>query len=371
MIYLDNAATTKPSKSAIAAAEKAIREDFFNPSALYYSARSLNNEIECARSTVCERLKCKIKELIFTSGATESNNWAITRGFKNKSGNIIVTQGEHPSVYEAAINLKNKGYDVRIAPLKSNGTVDVQKLLDLVDDKTSLVSVIHVSNETGAVNNIEEISSRVKEKNKRVIFHSDGVQAFCKIPVNLCNIDLYSISAHKVGGIKGIGALYISESINLSPFIYGGGQERKLRSGTENTVGILSFAAAVKEFKHDDRIIALYELMSDSLSNLKDVQINGDKASSSGYIMSIGIKGIKSEILQHMLFDDGVTVGLGSACSSKSKKNRVLDSMKVNKEFIEGNIRISFSFDTALEEVITAANKLTANIEKLRGMING
>lgn len=373
MIYLDNAATTKPSAQVKELCLRMIEEDFYNPSALYVSAAKIKKQIEEARKTIADVLSRKSNEIVFTSGATEANNWAITRGLKNKNGNLIITEGEHPSVYETAMALKSAGIEVRTAPLQKDGTVDKEKLLRLTDDKTTLVSLIHVSNETGAVNPICELAAAVKAKSPRALVHSDGVQAFCKIPVNLSKnlIDLYSISAHKVGGLKGVGALFIRDGVHLAPLLLGGGQEGKLRSGTENTMGIVTFAAAVKSFKQDGQVANFYEHVAKTFSQMDGVTVNGSAQTASGYIVSLGIKGVKSEILQHLVYDDGVMIGLGSACSSKSKNNRILESMGVEKEFVEGNIRLSFSPDNTADEILLATKIIKKNIEKLRGMIHG
>lgn len=366
MIYLDNAATTMPSKTVLSSVNKWLEEKFFNPSALYYDAQKLGAEIETARATVAGVVHCPKNEVFFTSGATESNNWAVACGRKNKKGNIVITDGEHPSVYEPIGELKGKGADVRIVPLESSGAVDEERLLKAVDENTSFVSVIHVSNETGAVNDVVRIAEKVKRKAPSAVFHSDGVQAFGKVPVDLSrsSIDLYSVSAHKIGGLKGCGALVVRGG-KIAPFMLGGGQERRLRSGTENVLGILSFGAAISDIA-ENNVSAVYDFVVDYLKSLDGVQVNGDIALSSKYIISAGVRGVKSEVLQHLMSDDGVLIGLGSACSSKTKKNRVLESMGVEKEYIDGNIRLSFFNRTTLDEAKTAMTLLRKNILFLR-----
>ena len=373
MIYLDNAATVKPSKNTVALAERILTEDFFNPSALYYPAIELKGEIENTRRDIADILKCKASEIYFTSCATESNNWVFSCGIKNKRGNVVISEGEHPSVYEAALNLKSKGVDVRVIPLTVNGTIDETKLCEAVDDNTALVSVIHVSNETGIVNQIEKLAAKVKNKNKNTFFHSDGVQAFCKVPLNLSggNIDFYSISAHKIGGIKGAGALYLKSGVNISPLLYGGGQENRMRSGTENVLSVLSFATAFKDFRKPQDFKKVFDYAFDVLSMIPDSQINGLRTANSGYIISLGLKGIKAEVLQHLLCDKGIMIGLGSACSSKNNRNRTLESMRVNREFVEGNIRLSFSYENTFEEVKNAIGTSSDTVGYLRSKIHG
>ncbi len=372
MIYLDNAATTKPSRGTVEMSNRILERDFYNPSALYYCAVELRKELDASRACIADKLDCKPSEVVFTSGATESNNWAVACGFKNKRGNIVVSESEHPSVYEPVMLLKGKGIDVRTVPLLSDGRVDEERLACCVDCETAFVSVIHASNETGVVNDVMRLSRIVKEKNPRAVFHSDGVQAFCKVPFRLSGscVDLYSISAHKIGGLKGAGALYIRNGFNISPLVSGGGQERNLRSGTENVMSILSFKSAIEDFD-GSHVCDLYDYAVAYLSKLVGVKINGCADHSSGYIVSVGVSGVKSEILQHILSDSGVLVGTGSACSSKTKKNRTLESMKTEKRFMEGNIRISFSPSNTMEEIKRAMDVISVSIEKLRSAING
>ena len=372
MIYLDNAATTKPSLGTLEMAKRILEKDFYNPSALYYRALEIKKEIDLSRARIAEKLVCKPSEIVFTSGASESNNWAVASGFKNKRGNIVISYGEHPSVYEPVMLLKGKGVDVRVIPLLSDGRIDVGRLEQSVDKNTSFVSVIHASNETGVVNDVNALARLVKQKNPKVVFHSDGVQAFCKIPICLedSGIDLYSISAHKIGGLKGAGALYIGSGLNISPLIVGGGQERNLRSGTENVISILSFKTAIDDF--DEKVVSeLYDYAICRLSAIDNVKVNGNKEYSSGFVISVGVAGVKSEILQHILSDAGVLVGTGSACSSKAKKNRTLESMGIDKHHIDGNIRISLSPSNTMEEMKTAMDILSDSICDLRRKING
>ena len=368
MIYLDNASTTRLSQRTAEACAQMMREDYFNPSALYFTGMRVRSRIEEARAVIADRLGTAADSVVFTSGATEANNWAVRYGYKNKKGNAVISAGEHPSVYETACALKNQGYEVRFAPMSSDGTVDKTAFAALTDERTSFVSVVHVSNETGAVNDIRSLVRIVREIAPRAVFHSDGVQAFGKIPVNITDlgVDLYSISAHKIGGPKGIGALV--KNINMAPMLTGGGQERGLRSGTENTVGIIGFGAAAAENAVFDK--AVFDYAKKFLSETEGVRINTPE-NCSGYIISASVKGIKSEVLQHMLSDEGILIGLGSACSSKKSGNRVLSAMGLNEKLIEGNIRLSFWADNTLDEIKAAMPRIACNIKKLRGNICG
>ena len=256
MIYLDNAATTKPDEECLKLAEKYLYEEFYNPSALYREGYGIQLEVRQARENILALIADKENfELIFTSCGTEADNAAIFGA--GRKGNVVTTMGEHSAVFSAVNELKQRGIEVRFASLNADGNVNTEHLLSLVDEKTSLVSVIHVNNETGAVNDIAAISKAVKSKNKFTAFHSDGVQAFGKIPFRLTkDIDFYAISAHKIGGIKGCGALIKRKNLIIKPVIFGGGQERGLRSGTENVFGIKDFEfAAVKSTRKLKKII--------------------------------------------------------------------------------------------------------------------
>lgn len=372
MIYLDNASTTKVYNQALSVMNKIYTEDFFNPSATYKGGRQALAYLNSARDTVAKFLGAKKEEVYFTSCATESNNWVLNNAFKNKKGNIVVSLGEHACVYETAKNLASKGLDVRFAPINSDGTVNIDKLLNLVDDKTNLVSVLHVSNETGAVNDIGLISKKVKAKNPKTLIHSDGVQAFMKINTNLSKlgVDFYSISGHKIGAPKGVGALYIKQGIHIAPYILGGGQEKNMRSGTENVAGISALAVAVETFKSEydaDKINDNYNTLLAYLKNIENVEIIGNSDKNSKFIVCASISGVRAETLQSVMSDSGIFIGRGSACSSAHSGNRVLSAMNVPDSVILGAIRISLSPQTSKEEIITALNLLKENIEKLRG----
>ena len=354
MIYLDNAATTKVFDEVISEVDNSRDYNYFNPSSLYTPATSLKRKMDEARDNIAYSLGAKKDEIVFTSGATEANNWAITCGLKVKKGNIVSSYGEHPSVHEVLLNLKNQGIEVRFSSLKKDGTVDDDKFLSLIDENTALVSLIHRSNETGAINDILTFSKKAKQKNPKLVFHSDGVQAFLKLDTNLrnSNVDLYSISAHKIGGMKGVGALYKNEKLNIRPFILGGGQEKNLRSGTENVTGILAFSSAVNAFqKHykRDKIAEMSQYMCDILrQNIDEIKINSPMNSD---ILSISFHGKKSEIIQRLLCEQGILIGTGSACASRLKYNRVLEAMGVCKQCIDGSIRVSIGAQNTFDDI--------------------
>lgn len=373
MIYLDSAATTKPCLKAFALANAYATEKFYNPSALYREGFAMQSELKKARSA----LLCKVAdesafELIFTSCGTESNNQAIF-SFARR-GNAVTTQGEHSAVAAPFAELKNRGIaEPRFAPLQKDGRVDVEKLLSLVDDKTSFVSVMHVNNEIGAINDVNEIAKQVKRKNPRVIFHVDGVQAYGKIPFKLSKeIDLYSISAHKIGGLKGVGALIKRKSLVLPPYLLGGGQESGRRSGTENTFGIMQFLYAAEEkfssIKEDySRLRAYREKLWDGLD--KGVYTRLSSTEGTPYILSVSAVGLRGEILLHMANDKGLIVGTGSACSSNTKNrySKVILACGYDEKTADGVLRISFSNQTTEEEVqkaIEILNEIGSDLQK-------
>ncbi len=369
MIYLDNAATTKPDKECLKAAEKYLYEDYFNPSSLYKDGYKLQAEIKAAKTNILSFIaNTDNYDLTFTSGGTEADNQAIFCG--GKRGNIVVSSGEHSAVFASANETKQRGLEVRFAKIKSDGSVDVENLLSLIDDKTSLVSVIHVNNETGAINDIFDIAKKVKLKNKYTLFHSDGVQAFGKIPFKLTNdIDLYSISAHKIGGVKGCGALIRKKRAIIKPYIYGGGQEQGLRSGTENLFAIKDFEfAAVKKYStiknNYQLVLNLQEKLWEKLDKQLFTRISA--LTCSPYILSVSAEGVRGETILHEADDLGLLIGTGSACSSNEKKrfSRTIIACGYPESVADGVLRLSLSPEITLDEILKAAeilNKIVSN----------
>lgn len=372
MIYMDNAATTKPSKAALDKANIYLTEKYFNPSALYREGFELSLELESIRKKLVSFIANEDEfELIFTSCGTESDNTAVFN--YGKRGNIVTTAGEHSAIISAVNEQKNRGIEVRIAPLNKDSTVNIDELLKLIDEKTTLVSVMHVNNETGAINPINMIAKSVKEKNKNVIFHSDGVQAYGKIPFRLSNyIDLYSLSAHKIGGLKGVGALIKRKKLLLRPFIFGGGQEKGRRSGTENVFGIkvLEYAAEekFKTIKEDYDRLSNYKRKFIDLLN-KDVFTVISPEEASPYVLCLSVNRCRGEILLHMVNDAGLIIGTGSACSSNSKTrySRIILACGYNETVADTIIRVSFSNETTEEEIVEAAKILNTAAENLGG----
>ena len=345
MIYLDNASTTKPSAEAIEAAEAAF-EAFGNPSSLHRMGMDAEKLVKDARQAVASVLDVSGKNIYFTSGGTEANNTAIlgyVQGNRKRGNHIVTTKIEHPSVLEPFRYLERLGVDVTYVGVKKNGEISLDEFEAALREDTILVSVMAVNNETGTVQHVERLKEIMKEKSQKAVLHSDCVQAFCKIPIypQKTGIDMLSLSSHKIHGLKGAGALYAGDGINIKPIVFGGGQERNLRSGTENTAGIAAFGAAVKSFKRVDPDKRA-ELAEKILKNIPDSFVNGS-GENSGYILNVSFPGIRSEILLHSLESRGIFVSTGSACSSNNPHpSYVLDAMKVDRKAIDGAIRFSF-----------------------------
>ncbi len=373
MIYFDNAATTRPNGRAVKRAMSWIEERWFNPSALYREGLEVHGDLKEARAFFISRVASPAEaSFVFTACGSEADNQALFSFAKR--GNLVITGGEHAAVFAAANELKNRGVELRVAPLNGDGGVNGEALLSLVDEKTSLVSVIHVNNETGAVNDVNALAAAVKKKNPRVIFHSDGVQAFGKIPYKMgAAVDLYSVSAHKIGGLKGVGGLFVRKKAYaaLRPHVYGGGQEDGKRSGTENTFGIMQF-----RFAAEDKFSALAEDLSrvrgyretlwDGLD--KDIFTRISPADGSPYILTVSAAGLRGETLLHLLDDRGLIVGTGSACSSNAKKrySRVILACGRSEAEADGVLRLSFSSETTQEEITAATDILNGCAAELK-----
>lgn len=371
MIYLDNAATTQPSRQAFEKAQTYATERYYNPSALYKEGYAMQSELKTARSVLLSKIADeKAFEWVFTSCGTESDNQAIF-SFARR-GNAVTTAGEHSAVSAAFAELKNRGIEIRFAPLEKDGRVNVEKLLALVDEKTSFVSVMHVNNEIGAINDVNGIAKLVKQKNPRTVFHSDGVQAYGKIPFRLGKeIDLYSVSAHKIGGMKGIGGLIKRKTLLLPPYLIGGGQESGRRSGTENVFGIKQFEyAALEKFsalKEDyARILKYREQLWAALDKTVYTRLSSEEGTP--YILSVSAIGLRGEVLLHMANDKGLLIGTGSACSSNSKTrySKVILACGYDEKTADGVLRLSFSPLTTEEEIIKAAEILNEVGKDLR-----
>ena len=372
MIYLDNAATTQPSQRAAEAMMMAV-SNFGNPSSLHGLGLQTEKLINSARDNIANMLGVNSKNVYFTSGGTESNNLAIygvANSLKRRGKRVITSTIEHPSVMESFKRLENDGYDVCYLGVDKDGIVNLDDLAGMLTEDTILVSIMHVNNETGVIQPIERISAMVREKSPHCIIHCDCVQSFGKIPVkpDKMGVDMVSISAHKIHGFKGTGALYTNYA-RITPLIRGGEQQNEIRPGTENVGGILAFSAAVSECEIDiEKMREKRNLMRDLLcEKLDNVKVNGSCEHNSGSVLNVSFIGIKAEILLHSLERHEIYVSTGSACSShKPQPSHVLLAMGVEQKAVDGAIRISFSQNTTLDEIRTAAEIIAGEVSVIR-----
>ncbi len=387
--YLDNSATTRCSERA-AELMKVLTEDYGNPSSLHQKGMEAETYVKEARKKIAKTLKCKEKEIIFTSGGTESNNLAIRGGAESKKRrgrHIITTSFEHPSAANPIKRLEEEGYEVTRLSVSSTGRIDLSEFAEAIREDTVLVSVMQVNNEIGAVVPVEEMAKIAKEKNPGLLFHVDAIQSYGKLPINLSrsNIDLMSVSGHKIHGPKGSGFLYIKEKTNLLPLILGGGQEWGLRSGTENVPAIAGLGVAAEEVaarpgENASRLYALRDRLIRGLLSIDGIRINGEHFTKemwdnhgeekeilqAPHIVSVSVKNVRAEVLLHALEERRVYVSAGSACSSnKPALSATLQAIGLSKELLDKTVRFSFSVHTTEEEIDYAIHEMEALVPML------
>ncbi len=376
MIYLDNCATTKPRAEVVDEMNLALTEYFANPSSLHSAGMKVEDKIENSRKIIADFIGAKQKEIYFTSGGTESNNIFINGAIKKNKriGNrIITTLQEHPAVGEVFANYEKEGYEVIYLGSDSYGRVNLNELEAAVDEKTALVSIMHVNNELGTINNILEASKIIKSTNPKTLFHVDGVQALGKLKINLreLEVDGYSISGHKVHGPKGIGALYVKENLNIEPSIFGGGQEKGFRSGTENTPGIFGFAKAIEvaseNFEEEyNKKHKLRNLLIRELECISDYIINTPLLDSVDSILNVSFLKTRGEVLLHYLEGEDIFISTTSACSSNHKVKSNLEKLNKPLDVCEGSIRICTSYEITEEDIKVFVQKLKHAVEDIR-----
>lgn len=376
--YLDNSATTKCYEQVKDLVVKTLIKDYGNPSAMHGKGVAAERYITEAAAAIAKTLKVQEKEIFFTSGGTESNNWALigTALANRRSGNHIITTAiEHPAVSAPISYLKELGFEVTILPVDEQGVISLAALQDAVCEETILVSTMYVNNEIGSVQPIEEAARIIKEKNPSAIYHVDAIQAFGKYRIfpKKLGVDLLSVSGHKIHGPKGVGFLYINANTKIQPLILGGGQQRNMRSGTDNVPGIAGLGAAVQKIyeNHDEKIERLYtwkEYVIGQLNQMERVVINGMAARKGApHIISAAFLGIRSEVLLHTLEEKQIYVSAGSACSThKRAKSPTLTAIGASKERIESSIRISFSEETTKEELDYFLDEIKKAVPMLR-----
>ena len=361
MIYLDNAATTVVSTTVADAVNDALRKYFGNPSSLYSAGLDSHKILERSRSIIARKIGCDTQELYFTASGTEGNNLAIlgsARARKNWGRRVVVSGFEHPSVMNTVMSLENEGFEVTVINPGKDGTVDTGRFLEAVDRDTVLAICMRVNNETGAVTDCRRLAEEVKKINRRTAFHCDAVQSFGKHETLLDGaIDTMSVSAHKIHGPKGIGALYVRKGFNLANVFFGGGQERGLRSGTENIAFAAGFAQAVSELPPVsaglNKTREIRDMLRTRMEETGAAVINSPEGSSP-YILNFSLPGFRSETVLHFMEQNGVLVSSGSACG-KGEKSHTLTAMGLDDELVDSAVRVSFCSSTTAEEINEAA----------------
>ncbi len=372
MIYLDNSATTKPYKEVLDTFVTVSEKYFANPSSLHSKGGEAEKLLGQARKSIAQLLEVAPSEVIFTSGGTEGNNIAI-KGIayqhQNRGKHLITTSVEHASSYESFQYLESRGFEVTYLPVNHEGLLSIEDLERAIRPDTILVSVIHVNNETGTIQPIQEIGKMLKQ-HRKIFFHVDNVQGIGKVdlPLKEWEIDLCTLSAHKIHGLKGNGVLYVKNGVSLSSLFTGGEQELKKRAGTENVAGIVAMAKAMrlilqemKEKKED--LLAIKQFLFEELKNIDGIEINTPEKHSAPHIINFSVKGIKPEVLIHSLDKRDVYVSTRSACSSKQGgASRILMEMGLGEQRASTAIRMSTSYENTMAEATRALEILKEEI---------
>jgi cysteine desulfurase len=374
-IYLDNSATTMPYEEVIKAVSSTMRDYYGNPSSAHSLGFKAEQKLREMRVNFAKSINATSDEIIFTSGGSESNNFLI-KGFAKATSHIITTKIEHPSVKNTFKALEDTGVKVTYIDVDENGRVNIEQLIDSITKDTQIVSIMHVNNEVGIIQDLEQIGKLIKEKSNRAKFHVDAIQSYGKLPIDVkkFNIDLLSTSAHKIHGPRGIGFAYVKRGLIPNCLISGGGQEKNLRSGTENLAGIVGFETAAQIcFKNQqdnfNSVLEVKKYFIQRLEQLEGVVINGSlKSYFTPYILSVSFKGVKGEVLLHSLEEKGIYVSTGSACSSKSpnKNSHILSALGRSIEQQIGTIRFSFSEYNNKEEIDFVIEELFKSLKFLR-----
>jgi len=375
IIYADNAATSKISKSALDAIMPYLSNEYGNPSSLYSLAQNTRQAVENARIKVAQAIGALPEEIYFTGGGTESDNWAVKSAVEmnaDKGRHIITSAIEHPAVLNTIKNLEEKGWEVTYLGVNDVGQISLEELQLAIRDDTVLITIMTANNEIGTILPISEIGEIARKRN--ILFHTDAVQAVGHIPVNVkeLNVDLLSISGHKFGGMKGIGVLYIKKGLRLPPLHHGGGQERKLRSGTENVAGIISLSAALEDAVSclsTDIVVKMRDRLIEELLKIPRTRLTGDPVNRLPGIASFVFEGIEGESMVLMLDQCGICASSGSACSSDSlEPSHVLLAIGLPHEIAHGSLRLSLNKDNSIEEIDYILEKLPEIVAKLRSM---
>ena len=377
-VYLDNSATTRCFDEVAHLMSKIMTQDYGNPSSMHTKGVESEHYLRHAREVIAKNLKVNEKEILFTSGGTESDNLAlIGTAFANcRAGrHLITTQIEHPAILQTMQYLEKQGFEVTYLPVDENGRLRLTDLEKALRKDTILVSIMHTNNEIGSLQPIAEAGELIKRINPKTAFHVDAVQGFGKFRIypSRMKIDLLSVSAHKIHGPKGVGFLYINEKLKISPIMYGGGQQKGMRSGTENVPGIAGLAKAAELMYENldtdmERLYSLRERFIEGVSKIEDVKVNGCQGEkSAAHIVSLSVRGIRSEVLLHALEDRGIYVSAGSACASnKPQTSATLKAIGLERDLLDSTIRFSFSIFTTEEEIEYTLQALEDMIPALR-----
>jgi cysteine desulfurase len=376
-IYLDNCSDTKPFKEVSDFICETMNDSFGNPSSMHSMGIEAENIIKEARKTIAKTLNCNPDEIYFTSGGTESNNLAI-RGYlaanKRQGKHILTSKTEHPSVLNVFEDLGKSGYDVDYLDVDENGVIKLEMLKKMIRSDTVLLSIIYINNEIGTIQPIKEIIKIRDSINKKLCIHLDAVQAYGKIHINpkRFGVDMLSVSSHKIHGPKGCGAIFIDEKIKIKPLVFGGGQERNIRPGSENVPGIAGFGMASKIInagidKNYNSVSEMKKMFVEKLKrNFDDIKINSNE-NGSPYILNVSFLGVKAEVLLNHLNEKNIYVSTGSACSSKkSLQSHVLKAIGLRKEQAEGTIRFSFSSQNTGSDIIGTIEALKEIIPRIK-----
>lgn len=377
--YLDNSATTRCLENVCDIVVKTMMEDYGNPSSRHRKGMEAEKYLRDAREKIARTLKVNEKEIFFTSGGTESNNWALVGAAlaNRRAGmHIITTAVEHAAVIQPMMYLEEKGFRVTYLPVDRYGRISLSALQEAVCEDTILVSVMYVNNELGAVEPVEEIGRFLKEKHPNILFHVDAIQAYGKYRIfpKRLGIDMLSVSGHKIHGPKGVGFLYINERVKIRPLILGGGQQKGMRSGTDNVPGIAGLGEAAREAYQDfeekrAHLLALKKYFMEEAAKLPDVVLNslpGEEGAP--HIVSVSFRGVRSEVLLHALEERGISVSSGSACSSNKKLpvSTVLKEIGMERDLLDATLRFSFSRFNTEEELAYSIGVLKELLPMLR-----
>ena len=377
-VYLDNSATTRCLPSVATLMTKIMCEDYGNPSSMHRKGMEAEKYIKWSKEIIARNLKVQEKEILFTSGGTESDNIALIGGAmaNARAGrHIITTRIEHPAVLQTCAYLEEQGFEVTYLPVDKNGVIRLADLEKAITRNTIIVSIMHVNNEIGSIQPIAEAGKLIKRINPNTLFHVDAVQGFGKFKIypKRMNIDMLSVSAHKIHGPKGVGFLYINEKAKVRPIIFGGGQQKGMRSGTENVPAIAGMAQAVDEIYTDmeQKVAQLYEIKERFINGVRKIdgtKINGlTGLESAPHVVSVSIQGIRSEVMLHALEDRGIYVSAGSACASnKPQVSATLKAIGVEKQYLDSTLRFSFSSFTTVEEIDYTISQMYDIIPMLR-----